>query len=117
MTIKRRRITPSERTEQDISLVEVLYEEFGITGREENGEITLDPGFNMPSSTLIEDAKRRYYDKIKKSKYREDRYAHYPSIVDQLDMLYHDLKSGNLNSGKWVTALTEVKQSFPKPES
>lgn len=117
MTVTRRRITPSERTPQDISIVEVLYEEFGITSRQENGKLLLDPGFTMPASKILEDAKERYLKKIQDSKYREQRYAHYPSIVDQLDMLYHDLKSGNLAEGKWVTAITEVKNHFPKPES
>ncbi len=36
-------------------------------------------------------------------------------LKDQLDMLYHDIKSGNLNNGKWITAIDAVKEKFPKP--
>lgn len=117
MTVRKRRIVPSERTAQDISIVEVLYEEFGITSKEENGKLILDPGFTMPASSLLEDAKERYLKKIRDSRYREKRYAHYPSILDQLDMLYHDIKEGNLSKGRWVTAIDEVKNLYPKPES
>ena len=31
-------------------------------------------------------------------------------------MLYHDIKSGNLNNGKWITAIDAVKERHPKPE-
>jgi hypothetical protein len=40
----------------------------------------------------------------------------YPSIEHQLDLLYHDIKSGNLESGNWIAAIESVKQQFPKPE-
>ena len=40
----------------------------------------------------------------------------YPTIGDQLDMLYHDLKSGNLNNGNWIAAIDAVKENNPKPE-
>ena len=38
-------------------------------------------------------------------------------IKDQLDMLYHDLKSGNLNNGTWITAIDAVKERNPKPDA
>ena len=38
----------------------------------------------------------------------------YPALVDQLDMLYHDIKNKNLESGNWITAIDQVKQQFPK---
>ena len=117
MTIRKERLIPSERTIESISTVEVLYEEFGITGREENGEVILDPGFTMPARKLIEEARKRYFEKVKNSKYREERFAHYPTIANQLDMIYHDIKAGNLATGKWVTAIDEIKRTFPKPES
>ena len=40
----------------------------------------------------------------------------YPSIAHQLDLLYHDIKAGNLESGNWIAAIEAVKQQFPKPE-
>ena len=39
----------------------------------------------------------------------------YPSIGDQLDMLYHDIKTGNLETGDWITAIEQVKTDNPKP--
>ena len=48
--------------------------------------------------------------------YERNREKQYPEIKDQLDMLYHDLKSGNLNNGTWITAIDAVKKNNPKPE-
>ena len=48
--------------------------------------------------------------------YERNREKDYPSVKDQLDMLYHDLKAGNLNSGTWMTAIEAVKTNHPKPE-
>ncbi len=59
---------------------------------------------------------------LNKLNYREDRItgigttAGYPSVFDQLDMLYHDIKNGNLNtSGQWYVGITSVKTNIPKP--
>ena len=48
--------------------------------------------------------------------YDRNRKKEYPYIKDQLDMLYHDLKSGNLNNGAWINAIGTVKENNPKPE-
>jgi hypothetical protein len=48
--------------------------------------------------------------------YERNREKEYPSLKDQLDMLYHDIKEDNLNNGKWFNAITAVKNSIPKPE-
>jgi len=48
--------------------------------------------------------------------YERNREKDYPSVKDQLDMLYHDLKAGNLNNGTWMTAIEAVKTNHPKPE-
>ena len=59
---------------------------------------------------------------LNKLNYREDRLtgigttAGYPSVFDQLDMLYHDIKNGNLNtSGQWYVGISSVKTNIPKP--
>lgn len=41
--------------------------------------------------------------------YKEQRAEAYPSIVDQLDILYHQGYDG------WKAAIDAVKQEFPKP--
>ena len=38
----------------------------------------------------------------------------YPSISHQLDLLYHDIKSGNLADGDWIASIQAVKDRFPK---
>ena len=40
--------------------------------------------------------------------YKEQRAAAYPSIADQLDLLYH----GGMDA--WKAAITAVKEEFPK---
>lgn len=42
-------------------------------------------------------------------KYIAQRLESYPSIQDQLDMIYHD------GIDAWKSAIAEVKETFPKP--
>ncbi len=46
------------------------------------------------------------------SKYKTDRAEEYPSIGDQLDMLYWDKKNSTTT---WDDAVEAVKNKFPKP--
>jgi hypothetical protein len=48
--------------------------------------------------------------------YERNREKEYPDWRDQLDMLYHDIKSGNINNGSWIAAIDAVKENHPKPE-
>lgn len=48
--------------------------------------------------------------------YQKDRAPNYPLLEQQLDMLYHDIKSGNLESGSWITAIEAIKSQYPKPQ-
>jgi len=48
--------------------------------------------------------------------YERNREKQYPDWRDQLDMLYHDIKSGNLNNGSWINTIQKVKENNPKPE-
>ena len=49
--------------------------------------------------------------------YERNREKEYPSVKDQLDALYHDLKSGNLNNGGWIKSIEKIKKDYPKPET
>ena len=49
--------------------------------------------------------------------YERNREKQYPSVKDQLDALYHDLKSGNLNNGEWIKSIEKIKEDNPKPET
>jgi hypothetical protein len=51
---------------------------------------------------------------IKLIEIRYNRSLEYPMIGEQLDMLYHDIKSGNLDSGSWVEKIEEIKNKYPK---
>jgi len=46
--------------------------------------------------------------------YVELRLAEYPSVGDQLDMLYHDYVDG---TDTWIQAITRVKNKYPKAQS
>ena len=51
------------------------------------------------------------WDKTKKQiDFVQNRQQAYPSIVDQLDKLYHDGYDG------WKQMITEIKEQYPKPE-
>jgi len=49
-------------------------------------------------------------------KYQRDRESEYPSIVDQLDLLYHDIARDEFgkSSGEWAKAIKLVKDKYPK---
>jgi len=49
--------------------------------------------------------------------YERDREKTYPDVKDQLDMLYHDIKNGNLDNGDWIKSIESVKESIPKPDA
>ena len=48
--------------------------------------------------------------------YARNREADYGDWKDQLNLLYDDIKSGNLENGKWVQMVEAVKEKHPKPE-
>ena len=54
-------------------------------------------------------------------KYKDDRKSSYPTIGDQLDMLWHAIDTGNWTAAKvkttdFYTELKVVKDANPKPE-
>tara|TARA_R110000803_G_scaffold206713_1_gene274151 strand:- start:11 stop:376 length:366 start_codon:yes stop_codon:yes gene_type:complete len=47
--------------------------------------------------------------------HEQPRKKEYPSIEEQLDKLFHDIKNGNLDkNGHFYKAITEVKDKYPK---
>jgi hypothetical protein len=53
---------------------------------------------------------------VKMIEVQQKRSVEYPMLEEQLDMLYHDIKSGNLNSGTWIEKIEEIKNRYPKPK-
>ena len=59
----------------------------------------------------VEDADTAKFDEYQLVKYKDDRKKEYPSIEDQLDMMYKDKKNGTTT---WVDSLTATKLKYPK---
>lgn len=77
--------------------------------------IWLDEEQTQPSEQEVLDELTNLLNAFNAEQYKRDRVNKYPSIADQLDMLYHDIKSGALDSGAWIQAIETVKQEYPKP--
>jgi hypothetical protein len=77
----------------------------------QTGEITV---VDMTSDEVAaKQAKQVEYDKVK---YKKDRVFSYPSIGEQLDLLYKDLLAGKVDAtGEWAKAVKKVKDDNPKP--
>ncbi len=69
-----------------------------------------------PTDSEIEQKAQELLIQFEKNDYQRKRALEYPRIQEQLDMLFHDIKSGNLENGTWIEAIEEVKNTFPKPE-
>lgn len=51
-----------------------------------------------------------------KTAYRRQRAREYPTISDQLDMLWHAIDDGTLDkSSDFYTSLKSIKDQYPKP--
>ena len=73
----------------------------------------LSDDITQPTDAEIQAEIDRLQTNYDAKQYQRDRV--YPSIGDQLDMLYHDIKAGNLETGDWITAIEQVKTDNPKP--
>lgn len=59
---------------------------------------------------------QREWDRYDYWEYYRNREKQYPSMREQLDMLFHDIENGTLDSGTWVSKIREIKTTYPKPE-
>lgn len=69
----------------------------------------LDTEQTQPTEAEIQAEITRLQAEYEAKQYQRDRAAAYPSIADQLDLLYHGGYDG------WKAAIDAVKQEFPKP--
>jgi len=68
----------------------------------------------QPTEAEIEAADTQWHTN---NNYKNNRKEAYPSIGDQLDMLYHAIDSGNLDkTSDFYTSLKSIKDANPKPE-
>jgi hypothetical protein len=64
---------------------------------------------SKPTQEEIENEIVRLQQEFETNEYQRNRAKEYPSIVDQLDKLYHDGYDG------WKQMITEIKEQYPKP--
>jgi len=72
--------------------------------------------YPLPTKKEIEDEMERLQKISDDLEYQRQRIPEYGNWKDQLNLLYDDIKSGNLENGKWVQMIEEVKARHPKPE-
>ena len=81
------------------------------TGDDYSGITWMDPDNECPTEEEINEEVARLqaeYDALQYQRYRKE---NYPSIGDQLDMLYWDKVNG---TNTWAEAIANVKSQFPK---
>lgn len=76
-----------------------------------------DEGTEPPSYEEIRLELARQIETFEFYKYERERAEAYPTLGDQLDMLWHAMESGEIpKATKWFEKIQEVKKSIPKPE-
>lgn len=73
------------------------------------GELSSDPELGVIYDPRTEAQKLEDQDKV----YIVERKREYPTVEEQLDMLYWDTVNGKHD---WVDRITQIKTKYPKPE-
>jgi hypothetical protein len=71
----------------------------------------LSPDIPKPTRAEVEAEVKRLQEEYEYNQYQRDRRKEYPSIEDQLDLLYHQGYEG------WKQEIDRVKEMHPKPNS
>lgn len=74
----------------------------------------LSPTIGQPSEIEIQLEISRLQELAELNEYKKIRKAAYPSIEEQLDMIYWDKVNG---TNLWQESIDSVKQQYPKPEN
>ena len=78
--------------------------------------VDLSPEEEFLEIKLAEDARRKKEEYIARFGYIGSRKQAYPSIADQLDLLWHSMDEGKLSkNNQFYKALKKVKDEHPKP--
>ena len=76
----------------------------------------LSPSITQPSTDEIKAEISNYQKELDKTYYQEQRRPEYPSVKEQLDLLYKDIVAGTVTtSGGFAKALKAIKDKYPKP--
>lgn len=73
-------------------------------------------GSNPPTWEEILNQLNKDIETYNKNLYAINRQKEYGSWQEQLNILYDDIKSGNLENGKWIQMIDSVKSKYPKPD-
>ena len=69
-----------------------------------------------PTESVLTAKVKELQDTYASTEYQRKREASYDSLANQLDMLYHDIVAGKLDTtGTWATHIKAVKDGNPKP--
>jgi len=93
--------------------LEVIIELVGgrISGASDGSEINYHDGQTPPTDEEVDTKLASMLIEWEAQKYARDRESEYPSVIDQLDMQYHDEANGTTT---WKDAIAKVKSDNPK---
>jgi len=75
----------------------------------------LSPDIPQPSEADIDAKVAEYKIEYEAQEYARERALAFPSIGDQLDMLFHDMTADKgTKTGEWYKAVAKVKEDNPK---
>ena len=82
----------------------------------DGNSVTLDDAKVAAARKALDDAAALVAYKLKRTGMDGTTDTIYPTIGDQLDMLYKDMLAGKLDTtGTWATAIKATKDKYPKP--
>ena len=81
-----------------------------LTGTSYSGLDWKDESQTKPTETEVEAEVKRLQAEYDNKEYQRKRAAEYPSVVDQLDDIYHNGIDG------WKATIKATKDKYPKPE-
>ena len=80
-----------------------------LTGTSYSGLDWKDESQTKPTETEVEAEVKRLQAEYDNKEYQRKRAAEYPSVVDQLDLIYHS------GIDAWKAKIKETKDKYPKP--
>ena len=81
-----------------------------LTGTSYSGLDWKDESQTKPTETEVEAEVKRLQAEYDNKEYQRKRAAEYPSVVDQLDDIYHN------GIDAWKATIKATKHKYPKPE-
>ena len=90
---------------------EAIYKAYpdAVTVDDGTGAFDKDGKSITLEQTKIDAARTTINNELAATKYQRDRAVEYPSVVDQLDLIYHS------GVDAWKAKIKETKDKYPKP--